>query len=73
MSETSTTSQDRSERGRFMLLPEDPAAAVPAGDPRRPRIRRYRLTRLGGEAGAVRGDSERRAGDGFAYLRRPHD
>lgn len=71
MSEITIPAEDRSERGRFMLLPEDPAATGAATDPRRPRIRRYRLARLDGEA--PRGGSERRPPADLSYLRRSHD
>jgi hypothetical protein len=53
-----------------MLLPEEPPTGAGVADPRRPRIRRYRLARFAAEGGptAVR----RPAGD-FAHLRRSHD
>ncbi len=71
MSDTTSSARDRSECARFMLLPEDPAAAATATDQRRPRIRRYRLARLDGDA--PRGATERRSSADFSYLRRPHD
>ena len=75
MSDASISPQDRSDRGRFMLLPEDPAAAATAAtaDPRRPRIRRYRLARFGGDDASQRGGSDRRSAADFGYLRRSHD
>lgn len=64
--------QDRSEPGRYVLLPEDPAAtSAAADDSRRPRVRRYRLARFGGDVDG--GRAERRPVGDFAYLRRPHD
>lgn len=69
MSDHATT-PDRTDRGRYMLLPEDPTASALTPDPRRPRIRRYRLARMPGDGSAA---PARRPSDDFGYLRRPHD
>jgi hypothetical protein len=61
---------ERTDRGRYMLLPEETTAATPPADPQRPRIRRYRLARMPGDGGAPR--SRRPSGD-FSYLGRAHD
>jgi len=72
MSDPNISSRERAEGGRYMLLPEDPSTQVASTDSRRPRVRRYRLTRLGGDARALTAPGRLPAGD-FAYLRRPHD
>jgi len=61
---------DRTDRGRYMLLPEDTTATTATPDPRRPRIRRYRLARFAADGGETA--ARRPAGD-YSYLRRPHD
>ncbi len=73
MSDLSTSNAGRAERGRYMLLPEDPALSGRTADPRRPRVRRYRLARLTADGGAAHGESTRRPAGEFAYLRRSHD
>ncbi len=61
------------ERGRYVLLPEDPAATAATTDPRRPRIRRYRLARLTVDGSAASGASSRRPAGESGHLRRPRD
>jgi hypothetical protein len=73
MSDPRTSNADRGEPGRYMLLPEDPAVAARAADPRRPRVRRYRLARLAVDGGPAAGEPARRPAGEFGYLRRPHD
>jgi len=70
MTESIPQPEDR-EPGRYMLLPEDPAVTA-APDPRRPRIRRYRLTRFPGDGSAAGPEPLRRAAD-CGHPRRPQD
>jgi len=64
---------DRADRGRFVLRPEDPAVAAATADPRRPRIRRYRLARVATDGVTRPIDASRRPPVEFGYLRRAHD
>jgi len=71
MSTPTSSASDRPDPGRYLLLPEegDPAPAADAG---RPRVRRYRLTRLQGASTAAVSPA-RRAPRDFSHLRLAHD
>jgi hypothetical protein len=56
--------------GRFLLLPEDKGSQT---DAERPRIRRYRLTRMGARSKLPSLNPNERPADDFTHLRRTYD
>jgi len=71
MSTPTSSVSDRPDPGRYLLLPEE-AIPAPAPDAGRPRVRRYRLTRLQGSAPAS-ANPVRRSSRDFSHLRLAHD
>jgi len=68
MSTPFSSASERPEPGRYLLLPEESNAT--AVDASRPRVRRYRLTRLQGAPAAI---NPVRASRDFTHLRLAHD